>query len=145
MAAHDIDRSVAATAHKSWNGAVSAETDLEHDGHLVLDQRFRPLLIAFVQRATLDPNGIYLYLNPAPPISAPTPSKKGMRKEDPEQAARSKAEELEENEPDRVARIRVGAFGAIRRILGTTETTKSFHFSNIFDRNYSTGPVGPFG
>lgn len=145
MAVHDVDRSVAAMAHKSWTSTISVDSAPEQASRLVLDQRFRPSLITFTQRAILDPNGVYAYLNPAPPVSAPLPPKKGMRKEDPEQAARSKAEELEENEPDRAARLRVGAFGAVRRILGKTSPREHVTGSYLADRNRAKGSVGRSG
>jgi E3 ubiquitin-protein ligase listerin len=122
MAAHDIDRSVASTALKSWEGTISNNTnanDLALNEHLLLP------LDTFTQRAILDPSAVYAYLNPAQaPIVSILPHKKGSigaRKEeraDPEVVARAKAEEMEENEQDRRARLRVGAFGALRWILG---------------------------
>ena len=116
IASHDIDRSVASTSSKSWINAIDPN-------NLDLDERFLPPLIAFIKRTILDPNGVYAYFNPAQPPAAPTPPpKKGPRRderrEDSEPGARSKAEDLEENEHDRKARLRVGAFGAVKRILG---------------------------
>ncbi|KAF9458921.1 hypothetical protein BDZ94DRAFT_1068633 [Collybia nuda] len=132
MATHDVDRSVATMVQKSWNNAILADGAADQTDRLVLDKRFRTPLIAFTQRTILDPNGVYTYLNPAPPVSAPPPPKRGARKEDVEQGSRSKAEELEENEHDRAARLRVGAFGAIRRILETIQKEPSDDLIDFF-------------
>ncbi|KAF8056637.1 hypothetical protein FPV67DRAFT_646018 [Lyophyllum atratum] len=116
LAAHDIDRSVSSTALKSWVDAISFESGRDQ---IKLDERSLPSLLAFIQRAVLDPNGVHHYLNPAPPMTPMLPTKKGARKEEPEVAARSKAEELEESEQDRKARLRISGLGAIRRIIET--------------------------
>ncbi|KAF5380135.1 hypothetical protein D9615_006188 [Tricholomella constricta] len=115
LAAHDIDKSVSSAALKAWVDTISFDSGRDH---LVLDDRFLPPLVAFIQKTILDPNGVYLYLNPAPPKAPLPPPKKGSRKEDPEAASRSKSEELEEDDQDRKARLRISGLGAIRRIIG---------------------------
>ncbi|RDB18704.1 E3 ubiquitin-protein ligase listerin [Hypsizygus marmoreus] len=133
MVAHDIDRAVSATALKSWTTTVSLDPTQDQTRHLLLDDRFLQSFIPFIQRAILDPNGIYLYLNPPAPVAPPPPGKKGaVRKEDPELAARSKAEELEEDEQDRKARLRVGGLGAIRRILEISHQESSDNMIDFF-------------
>jgi hypothetical protein len=129
MAAHDIDRSVASISLKSWTTTISSNANA--DNHM-LDERVLTLLTTSTQRAILDPNALYTYLNPAQPTAAPVPpQRKGasgaMRgadkeRDDPSLAARAKAEDMEENEQDRKARLRAGAFGALRWILGTLFT-----------------------
>ena len=82
--------------------------------------------MSFVQRTLLDPGGVYLYLNPAPPIVAPPPSKKvpgrpvpiAVRRDESDTVSRMKGEGDDENEQDRKARLRVGAFGAISWVFG---------------------------
>ena len=123
IAAHDIDRSVASTALNSWVSSVSVKanaSDLTLDNHL-------PPLESFIQRTILDPSAVYAYLNPvqAPVVYAPQKQGPGgvrrereKEREDREVAARAKAEDMEENEQDRKARLRVGALGALRWILG---------------------------
>ncbi|KAG6865555.1 hypothetical protein C0991_001559 [Blastosporella zonata] len=115
LAAHDIEKSVASTALKSWTDVITFASGPRDQ--LLLDDHYLPSLITFIQRATLDPNGIYMYLNPPPPAAPAPPTKKGVRKEEPE-PPRSKAEELEESDTDRKARLRIGGLGAIRRIVG---------------------------
>ncbi|KAG5637584.1 hypothetical protein H0H81_004035 [Sphagnurus paluster] len=118
LAAHDIDRSVATTALRSWTETISFSSTPER---LILDDRLLSSLLLFIQRTTLDPTGVYLYLNPAPPAAPAPPPKKGARKEDSEAAPRSKAEELEESDQDRKARLRVSGLGALRRIIETIQ------------------------
>ncbi|GLB39355.1 putative ring finger [Lyophyllum shimeji] len=116
LAAHDIDRSVSSVALKSWEDAISFESEQDR---VILDDRSLPSLVSFIQRATLDPNEVYNYLNPAPPVTPVPPPKKGVRREEPEVAARVKVEDMEESEQDRKARLRISALGAIRRIIET--------------------------
>ena len=118
MASHDIDRQVSTYAHKSWTDAIG-----QGDRKLVLDE---PSLLSFVQRALFDPGRVYLYLNPAPPVVVPAPSKKvpgrplpaPVKREESDIVSRMKGEGDDENEQDRKARLRVGAFGAISWVLG---------------------------
>ena len=118
IASHDIDRLVSASAHNSWSDAIG-----EGDRKLVLDESS---LLSFVQRTLLDPGSVYSYLNPTPPIIAPPPSKKtpsrlvpsSTKKEESDVVSRAKGEGDDENEQDRKARLRVGAFGAIAWVLG---------------------------
>lgn len=96
---------------------------------LVLDEALFPRVWDFVQRTLLDPGGVYLYLNP-PPTAAPTPtpSRRGsgrgtpVRRDD-ETLLRPKSEEDEEDELDRKARLRVGAFGATEWVLSGCPTS----------------------
>lgn len=119
MAAHDIDRLVASTALKSWTSTISIIHNSSLNDHLLSP------LGTFTQRAILDPGAVHAYLNPAQPPAVSTPSQKkgsnGLRREDRgefDQVVRAKAEDMEENEEDRRARLRVGAFGALRWISG---------------------------
>jgi E3 ubiquitin-protein ligase listerin len=121
MAAHDIDRSVAATALKSWEGTFSGN---QNANDLTLNEFLLSPLGMFTQRAILDPCAVYAHLNPAQvPVVSTLPQKKGpggVRKEeraDPDMGVR-KSEDIEESEQDRKARLRVGAFGALRWMLG---------------------------
>ncbi|KAG5352362.1 hypothetical protein C0989_002683 [Termitomyces sp. Mn162] len=121
LAAHDVEKSVAGIAFKSWIDVctfVSGPRD-----QLLLDDTYLSPLVAFVQRTILDPNGAYVYLNP-PQLVVPVPvGKKGVtRKEEPADTPRSKADEQEESDTDRKARLRIGGLGAIRRIVETLQT-----------------------
>ncbi|KAI0336704.1 hypothetical protein GY45DRAFT_1377084 [Cubamyces sp. BRFM 1775] len=121
LAVHDVDRQVSSFARESWNRYVDiAETS---ESKLVLDETLFPRLWDFVQRTLLDPGGVHLYLNPPQPaIPTPAPSRKGSGRGTPvrkyeETSSRPKADEDEENEQDRNARLRVGAFGAAEWVL----------------------------
>jgi E3 ubiquitin-protein ligase listerin len=118
LASHDVERPVAIEASKSWADAFSHP----------LAQNSTLTLLAFVQRTLMDPLGVYLYLNPVPvdiPLSQTHPkgthrSPALIRRDTPESSTRAKVEGDEEDEQDRKARLRIGAFGAIKWILGAS-------------------------
>lgn len=124
LAAHDVDKAVSASALKAWKDVVGSTAQ----SRLVLDDGRRASLVAFVQRTALYPSEMYAHLNPAPPVPPPPPpSKKNSGKaapailawkDDGEQNSRTKGEEQEEDEQDRKSRLRVGALGVARWILG---------------------------
>ncbi|KAJ3517521.1 hypothetical protein NLJ89_g467 [Agrocybe chaxingu] len=130
LAANDVDRSVSTIASKTWKETIltSSTEDSSSSKHLLLDENLRSSLNAFVQRATLDPSGVYLYLNPPappPPLvpvhvakrSAKSSASSTPRRDDGDQTPRSKMDEQEESEQDRKARLRIAALGAARSIL----------------------------
>ncbi|CCM05109.1 uncharacterized protein FIBRA_07316 [Fibroporia radiculosa] len=118
LAAHDIDRPVAAIARESWTHSVA----FSPGSKIALDRTLLSSLWEFVQRTALDPNGIYLYVNPPQPVAAPPLSQKKSarpppgRKEE-ETNTRTKTEEDEEDEQDRWARLRIGALGSAEWLL----------------------------
>jgi len=113
LAAHDVDRQVAAIASKIWNETITS------------DETINTSLESFVQRAILDPSGVFTYLNPMPPPAPLPPVKRVGGKVTAastpggDQTPRSKVDEQEENEQDCRARFRIAALGASRWILGT--------------------------
>ncbi|KAI0698055.1 hypothetical protein C8T65DRAFT_661197 [Cerioporus squamosus] len=112
LAVHDVDRQVSSYARESWMRYVS--TASASDDKLVLDSTLLPSLWEFVQRTLLDPTG--------PAIPTPAQSRKGSGRgtpvrKDEEAGSRPKADEDEEKEQDRRARLRVGAFGATEWVL----------------------------
>ncbi|KDR72553.1 hypothetical protein GALMADRAFT_752797 [Galerina marginata CBS 339.88] len=133
LATHDVDRSVSAAASKSWKETILTESTegSSPTKHLLLNDQLRSSLKVFVQRVVLDPGGVYAYLNPSPP---PAPAsvasmKRGSgkasavstpRRDDGDQTPRSKQDEQEESEQDRKARLRIGALGAARWLIGLT-------------------------
>ncbi|KAG6877121.1 hypothetical protein C0993_010124 [Termitomyces sp. T159_Od127] len=131
LAAHDIDKSVAGIALKSWIDVFTFASGQRDQ--LLLDEAYLPSLVAFIQRAILDPNGVYLYLNPPQPAAPVATGKKGTtRKEEAADTIRSKADELEESETDRKARLRIGGLGAIRRIVETLQPALSDETLELF-------------
>jgi hypothetical protein len=129
LATHDVDRLVSTAASKSWNEIILTQ-EPSSSRHLLLNEPLFSSLDAFIQKTALDPSSVYAYLNPAPPPAPPplpASSKKGSargsaistpRKDDGDQTPRSKADEQEENEQDRKARLRIGALGAARWVIG---------------------------
>lgn len=135
MAAHDTDRGVAASALSSWRSFT------EVSGQQLLNDKengFFSCLAAFVYRAAMDPLAIYLDLNPLPP-APPPPTKGASKKVEPEPTPRLKSEDLEEDEQDRKARIRVGAYGAIRWIIGKLPLLSIAPFNQLGHRHCRDG------
>lgn len=141
IASHDVDRSVATIAHKSFKETILTEPTSADDSQLLsnfflLDDDTRFSLALFIQRTALDPAGIYLNLNPitppAPPVVRPFQSKKGgargsfestpKRDDGGDQTPRTKVDEQEESEQDRKARLRISALGAAKYVLGKNIT-----------------------
>ncbi|KAH7921570.1 hypothetical protein BV22DRAFT_1096259 [Leucogyrophana mollusca] len=123
MLSYDLDRQVSSIGSKSWADIVSLAPGLK-TGKLVVDASVITVVLSFIQRTLLDPSGVYMYLNPSPVVAPPPTAKKvGGRyvpppsKEELQESSRSKSESEEESEPDRNARLRVAAFGALRWIL----------------------------
>jgi hypothetical protein len=119
---HDVDRMVSNVALKSWTNAndISRRSCLRFEGELLA------ALVGFIEKAALDPLGVYLYLNPPASVAPPHPVTKrtgdgrpvpSTRKET-HQETRTRPDETEENEQDKKARIRCGALRAIRWLLG---------------------------
>ncbi|PPQ64462.1 hypothetical protein CVT24_008472 [Panaeolus cyanescens] len=120
LAANDIDRAVALVASRSWKAFIvsTLPPTTTNAKQLVLDDNSRSSLLSFLQRTILDPNGVYIYLNPPPPTAPPPPShpsKKSFGKnssatpqrDDGDATPRSKIDEQEESEVDRRGRLRI--------------------------------------
>ncbi|KAA1476143.1 hypothetical protein DENSPDRAFT_874439 [Dentipellis sp. KUC8613] len=126
MAARDADRQVAAAARRSWDTTIALAPAPARD-RLVLNPAAVGALVAFVQRAVLDPAGLYAWLNPVQvPVSQAQPKRvhgravpvKKDRDEEEGGAARQKGEGEEEGELDRKARLRIGGLGVVQWLLG---------------------------
>jgi len=137
LASNDVDRSVAAISSRVWEKiAVSISKNAAGSSsakRISLNDTTRSLLTSFIQRAALDPNGVYTSFNPVAPAApslmghshqpkkgsvkgsqAPTP----RRDDGGDETPRSKIDEQEESEQDRTARLRIGALGALKWLLG---------------------------
>ncbi|EPQ53690.1 hypothetical protein GLOTRDRAFT_117039 [Gloeophyllum trabeum ATCC 11539] len=115
MAGSDADRLVARHARASWEDFVS----LAPPSALALDES---ALLRMLQRTALDPGAVYLSLNP-PQVSVEpgVPGRKAPPKRREEEPVRAKTEDEEESEDDRNARLRVGALGGLKWVLGLAE------------------------
>jgi hypothetical protein len=120
LASYDIDNLVGAQVLKSWTECVSHLSNGQTP-----DQMLTHSLTNFIRRALFDPLGLYLFLNPLQPSSVDTPPRKpGSRSpavpkiNTAEQIPRSKGDGEEELVQDRKARLRIGALGALKWILG---------------------------
>ena len=135
MAADDIDRPVAAAARRSWDlvfrrqPAADSETDSELS--IIFDSETLETLLDFVQRAIFHPSDVHLELNPIQPAQEPVlpphaarakgGSRQPVRQVRPvveEEESPRQTEEDEELVEDRNGRIRVGALGALRWVIG---------------------------
>jgi hypothetical protein len=154
---HDIEKTVAGVGKDAWDSffwfSSTAPAEMKrraeelNETRFVLDTTSKNAVFGFVQRAILDPLGVYAYLNPPSTSNAPTPpvhvsknqraggGNKGSalskqqqlaaaiaaaRKGGPEEKepARSKTEEHDESENDRKARLRIGCMGGLQWFLG---------------------------
>lgn len=119
MLAHDIDRQVFLQGQKSWSSVTTSS-----GARLLVDSEMLASIMEFLQRTVLDPQGVYLNLNPVAPVAAPTPGIKkpsgryipAPARDEPES---NKADE--ESDLDRDARLRFGALCAFRWLLGKLE------------------------
>ncbi|KAF7291984.1 Delta-9 fatty acid desaturase protein [Mycena indigotica] len=130
LAAHDIDRSVASVA--SASRIKPSETSS---------------LYAFAERTLLHPDALYTELNPLPPAPPPSTTIKrptGVAPQ-PIQPPRIKADESEESEPDRRARLRISAFGLLKHLLETTQSPlPAFLASHVLWSSLYHAPLPPF-
>lgn len=117
MLAYDVDRQVSVQGQKSWSSITSPGVDEE----TVVNFEMLASIMEFLQRTLLDPPGVYIYLNPAAPVAAPTP---GIKKQSGRFIPAALNEELESNKADeesdldRNARLRFGALSAFRWLFG---------------------------
>ncbi|KAI0042795.1 hypothetical protein FA95DRAFT_1682318 [Auriscalpium vulgare] len=138
LATCDVDRAVAQTARRSWIQHVSL---VDSAGKLALAGPLLSSLLAFVQRAVLDPAGLYQYLNPVqvPVNITPVKTVRGrpvpvpVKKTDEDAAPRVRAEGEEESETDRKARLRVGGIGVLTWILDTRASSPSKSLEDLLD------------
>lgn len=144
MASRDVDRQVASYARRSWTDCISIpvpispETEPDVDepkeqdkSKLVLEGEFVTGLLSFVQRAVMDPAGLYLYLNPVQvavahpshPHHGAGRSNRGrgpvqVKREEREVEVEKKIDVDEESEVDRRARLRIGGLGVLQYLIG---------------------------
>lgn len=122
LASQDVDRAVATIAYKVWENVVTISEDADGTTslpkHISLDDVTRSSLTSFIQRAALDPNGVYTSFNPVAPIVPSLTFHQAKKDDGSDQTPRSKVDEHEESEQDREARLRIGALGALRWLLG---------------------------
>lgn len=123
MVAHDVDRLVSSFAKASWDKFIHVTASApSSSSELYIGSDSFSRIWGFLQRTLLDPGGVYLNINPPQPAApSPLPRKPGSRappvtRKDSE-PIRAKGDEDEENELDRKARLRIGAFGAAEWVL----------------------------
>lgn len=140
------------------------EADQKADGGFyTLDATSKNAIFNFVQRTVMDPLGVYAYLNPPPASNVPTPpvtvpknqrsgggGKGGISKQqqlaaaiaaarkagtEEGEAVRSKAEEYDESEVDRRARLRIGGVGGLKWFLGEFGPYRIVHTGKLIKGN----------
>ncbi|KAF9447824.1 hypothetical protein P691DRAFT_670660 [Macrolepiota fuliginosa MF-IS2] len=124
---HDVEKSVGSVGKEAWDSFIrysqhgSGEETREAGGRFyMLDATPKNLIFNFIQRTIMDPLGVYAYLNPPPASSAPTPplaaAIAAARRSGTEEGetVRNKAEEYDESETDRRARLKIGGVGGLR-------------------------------
>lgn len=146
MLVHDVDKSVSSVGRDSWDAFVRYSSIKEEEGkYYVLEASSKNAIFSFVQRTVMDPLSVYSYLNPPPASAAPTPPTPNSRNQrsgggtpargkhqqlaaaiaaarrtggEDSEPVKTKAEEYEESEVDRRARLRIGGVGGLRWFLG---------------------------
>ncbi|KAG1741443.1 uncharacterized protein EDB91DRAFT_1130453 [Suillus paluster] len=122
MLAHDADRQVSLQGQKSWSSIISSSGA---DGETLVNVEMLASIMEFLQRTLLDPPGVYLNLNPAAPVAAPTP---GIKKPGGRFIPTAPMEESnkadEESDLDRNARLRFGALSAFRWLFDARLASK---------------------
>ncbi|KAG6379677.1 hypothetical protein JVT61DRAFT_10198 [Boletus reticuloceps] len=134
MLSYDVDRGVAMVGMRSWvdfvttaRGQAADKQDEQCTGPQTRRTRSQPKmtlnprplisLFRFAQDTVLDPQGLHTALNPAPVLPpAVSPPQQGHKS-----VPQGKSESVAENDSDRAGRLRVGALGVIRWILGTSD------------------------
>lgn len=127
MAAEDVERSVATQAKQAWD--LVFRSSPASGSSIDLDESSLNLLLAFIKRSLFDPLAVYTDLNPVQPTFVPTlpahaARNKGGAKRPvlppvpDEETLSRRTEEEEESENDRKGRLRGGALGVLRWILG---------------------------
>ncbi|KAH0834818.1 hypothetical protein J3R83DRAFT_10427 [Lanmaoa asiatica] len=141
MVAHDVDRGATTVGMRAWLDFITTTPSQAADNrdiHRTSPQTERmrsqpkitlnpPLLFSlfkFVQRAVLDPQGLYATLNPAPVVPPPQQGHKGALQDKiahqgkPIPQGKVTGDNVgEENDSDRAGRLRVGALGVVRWII----------------------------
>ncbi|KAF8268005.1 hypothetical protein EI94DRAFT_1728947 [Lactarius quietus] len=133
MATRDAERPVALIAQRSWDAHVLLLPSSTNDA-LVLEDTQMAALLAFAQRALIDPLALHAHLNPVqvpvdilvprtvrgrpvhPPLAAAASPMRRAGDENASARARG-GESEEESEMDRKARLRIGALGALQWVL----------------------------
>ena len=129
LSTHDVDRQAASSSKKAWQIGFSSSSPTSS---LQILPTFIDPLLRFAKNALCDPLALYLELNPVQSAFVPSAlphyqsrDKGGAKRGTPPSAklpeteeTQRKAEDEEENEDDRKARLRVGAFGILKWVLG---------------------------
>lgn len=155
MAMHDPDRQVAMYARRSWSTIVPTMAKVgasDVDETSKLDGAYLTPLLNFVQRSLLDPQRVYLDLNPVQHASQPstpgthTPTRniqkgggkrmtssplpqslsKTLDDDEGRSPSRSRVDEEEESETDRRARLRIGGLGTLKWAIGDEDNSMDF-------------------
>lgn len=181
MASRDVDRQVASYARRSWTDCIRIPTPISPDvgvetesaeestsTKLTLEGETLSGLLSFVQRAVMDPAGLYLYLNPVQVAVAPTVhhgssrATRGKvslppRREELEGHAAKIVDPEEESDTDRRARLRIGGLGVLQYLIGMARillslmrtltelpmTQRHVYFLNILLRSLLQQSCGP--
>ena len=128
LATQDLDKQVSLIARKAWDSlflpwAAKPAAQEWDDTMQPFDDTIVQPLFEFVNRSVYDPQGVFLELNPiqptyVPPVHGHRGKNQHPQVQEEDTSLRSKAEDEEESDEDRNARIRTGGLGVIRWFLG---------------------------
>jgi hypothetical protein len=114
---HDIDIQVSSTSLPSWEGNFGPGADPATEGALLI-RGAAPALISFIRQVIFDPLGVYSMINPIQPSVDMKPVKKGAKPLPRVQAPPETPSTDEELDVERKARLRAGALGSVKYVLG---------------------------
>ena len=118
---HDIDNQVSSVVLPSWGENFGHGVDSSAEGTLLIREA-APALISFIRQTIFDPLGAYSVVNPIQPSVDVKSVKKGSKpaKAQPQvQAPPETPSTDEELGAERKARLRAGALGSVKYVLGT--------------------------
>lgn len=117
LLAHDIENQISSTVLPSWEDNFGPKVDPRSEGSLLI-QGTAPALISFIRQTIFDPLGAYSVVNPIQPSIDTKPVKKGAKSQPRVQAPPETPSTDEELDAERKARLRAGALGSVKYVLG---------------------------
>lgn len=131
LLAHDIENQISSIVLPSWEEKFGPGVGTDTEGTLFIRET-APALISFVRQIIFDPLGAYSVVNPIQPSVNINPGKKSAKPQPQVQVLPETPSADEELDAERKARLRAGALGSVKYILGM--------LSQLFPSSTNTSP-----